>query len=363
VPRPAPRVHRLLAGGVLAAAILVCPSGWSAAAGTALAASGYVAPPYWAALTRAGLATPVYAKAPSAALGSSGGPPGTLTQVPVGVEVTAPNGTARVLLKAPKGWAVVGVAASSAGIAAVEAPLASLVPTAPLGLPWRVVVSSLTGPARMAYAYTGKGGRLYAMPSVAASAGHWAAVAVGTRGGHGLSLLVTGAFGSRAVASAQVAAGIAPTRVAVGARGEIALYGLQETGHGAAPPSFPASLHVVDLWTGPGTLVSAPGGFLTVEGAAVVKVQGDGSTVPVASLPVGDTVTALSGDGTGVVFVLKTSLGAVSAWAIGVAPRSLADVASLHPTAVFLTSAGLVAVAAQRHGRAVTVRYVAVTRS
>lgn len=345
--------------GVLSA-VSVLVAGVVAAA-PAIAAKGYVMAPYWAALTASGRVELAYSPVESSSLGTMGGPKGSTTQVPTGVRLVSAKGT-RTVLTAPKGWAILQVAASESGVVAVAVPVAVLASTAPVKAePWQVLVSNLAGPAHVAWRFTPAGQAHEAAPAVAATGAHWVALTTGNPGGTvpTESLLAEGGFAAGRVTTVEAKASLLPTGIAVEPNGAVGVFGLIAAGKTASLPRYPASAHVGVIWTGHGVLVPAPGGFLTIINGAVAKPESGGRSVLIGKIPKGDGVVSMSGDGRGVVFLLANRKGRLTTWAIGSVPKNLKAVLSLRPSAVVLTAAGLVGVNLHVTHRVVTVSVAA----
>ncbi len=300
---------------------------------------------------------------PSESLGTAGGPKGSETDVAVGVHlVTRQGGTGKGLVTLPKGEAVLAVAASETGLVVTAGPLVDLVPgTSASAHPWQLIVAGLDGRQRTVWSYR-PGGTLEAPPAVAAAGGRWAAVTQAARpkAPPTEAVLAEGSLAQSTRARPFTARSeMLPMAVAVAPDGKVALYDFEYAGASLRAPRFGPSAHVALVWTGHGTIVPAPGGFLAVEGTSVERPEAGGRSIPVGSLPKGTSVVSVSGDGQSVVLLLATRKHGLTTWAIGPAPKALDAILAIDPSALFLTSAGVVGVTLDVHGRIVTVRYAA----
>jgi hypothetical protein len=343
-PRPARRMAQAAATVFGAVACLAAPPSAAAAVASAawrVVASGNLATPFWAAESPDGLVTLGRVAVSTARLGYRGS--GSV-QVPTSVVLAA---TGQVLYRAPAGWAILNVAASTDGVILTTGPYDEVGQSVLLSPVWNLVAIPWFGQARVVLRGASQGARS-GVTDLAATGEFWGAMILYTPpgGSHpSATFLAEGRFlhlGSMRLH--YTAGGYLPTTLALNAQGGVVVGSLASFGSGAGEVPFPADAGVYAVWLQSGVLVPGPGGVYAVTAHAVVEVLAHGASRTVKRVAAPWSIAYVAGSGSGLIAVLDGPHGRVATWSVGGVPDPSGLTAAGGLQGLNLTGNGLAAV-------------------
>lgn len=320
-------------------------SGWT------VIARGNLSTPFWSAESPDGLVTLGRANVPASDLGSSTRAEGTVS-VPVSL-VLASSGKA--FFRAPKGWAILDVAASSSGVLLTEGPVHELGATALNATDWHLVSIPWFGKPRIDLSSAKRGGRT-GITDLAVTGDYWGALVLYTPNTGRVpsaAFLAEGDYDRpQEMHIHYTAGGYLPTSLAFTPRGQAVVGALAYFGSGVGEVAFPSDAGVLAEWSGSGALVPGPGGVYAVTAHEVRRVESDKVGPVVARFPSTENIAWVAGSAATLVTVLERHGGGLRLWSLGTRPRGLdlAGISGLDGITVTGNGVSVVAISFARRG-------------
>lgn len=285
-------------------------------------ARGNLSTPFWSAESPAGLVVLGRTTVAAANLGDGAHAEGTVS-VPVSLVLES---TGKAFFRAPKGWAILDIAASSSGVLLTEGPVRELGETALDATEWHLVSIPWFGRPRIEVSSAKRGGRT-GITDLAVTGNNWGALILYTPAGGRVpsaAFLAVGEYDRpHEMHIHYTAGGYLPTSLAITPEGKVVVGALAYFGSGAGDVPFPSDAGVVAEWNGSGVLVPGPGGVYAVTAHEIRRVVSDTVGPVVARFPSDESVGWVAGSAGTLVAVLERHGGRMSAWILGLRPRGL----------------------------------------